>query len=94
MSKNEKSKILLGKITHFFENRLKKGTKMGFYRDKPIIIFFGAMHKLPPGLKIGNQPMTPWRSLSCFTIYIIWQAFLSCCFFGKDKRKEKWKGRN
>jgi len=39
----------------FLKESLKKSTILRFYRVPTRIIFFIAMHKLPPGLKIVNK---------------------------------------
>ena len=51
MSKNEKPKILLGKIPQKLEIYLKKGTMTEFYRLKTRIIFLVPEHKMHSGLK-------------------------------------------
>ena len=66
MSKNEKPKILLGKIPQKLEVGLKKGTIAEFYRLKPRIIFLAPEHKMHSGLKTENGFFIFKKTLPCF----------------------------
>jgi hypothetical protein len=97
MSKNEKPKILLGKIPQKLEVGLKKGTTGEFYRLKPRIIFLVPEHKMHSGLQTENGFFFTQKTLPLFKtrrcaprgLYVLFYIYYSAGVSLFWKRKGK-----